>query len=215
MEEIKNIYGYARVSSADQNEERQLKSFLDYEISENNIFVDKKSGKNFDREQYQLLKQILKRTKNNLLVVKSIDRLGRNYKEIQTEWQELMQYTDIKILDMPLLDTTLNKDLLGNFIADLILQVLSFVAEQERTNIKERQRQGIEIAKKQGKYKGGKKKISIPNNFDEEYNKWKLGQQSAKTTMEHCLLKRTTFYAMVNEYEKKNIKNGGIKEWKN
>lgn len=205
MEEIKNKYGYGRISAKDQNEARQLEALLEFGIDEDNIFIDKKSGKDFEREQYQLLKQILKRTKNNLLVIKSIDRLGRNYKEIQTEWQELMQYTDIKILDMPLLDTTLNKDLLGNFIADLILQVLSFVAEQERTNIKERQRQGIEIAKKQGKYKGGKKRINIPNNFEEEYNKWRLGQQNAKTTMNNCLLKRTTFYAIVKKFEKNKL----------
>lgn len=205
MEQIKNVYGYGRISAKDQNEARQIKALLDYGITEENIFIDKKSGKDFDREQYQLLKQILKRTKNNLLVIKSIDRLGRNYKEIQTEWQELMEYTDIKVLDMPLLDTTLNKDLLGNFISDLILQVLSFVAEQERTNIKERQRQGIEIAKLQGKYKGGKKRIKMPNNFEEEYNKWKLGQQTAKVTMENCLLKRTSFYAMVKEFEKRKL----------
>lgn len=141
MEEIENIYGYARVSSADQNEQRQLDALLQYGISESDIFIDKKSGKDFDREQYQLLKQILKRTKNNLLVIKSIDRLGRNYKEIQKEWQELTQFTDVKILDMPLLDTTLHRDLLGTFISDLILQVLSFCAENERTNIRERQRQ--------------------------------------------------------------------------
>lgn len=206
MEKIKNKYGYVRVSAKDQNEARQIKALLENEIKEDNIFVDKRSGKNFNREQYQLLKQILKRTKNNLLVIKSIDRLGRNYKEIQAEWQELIQYTDIKILDMPLLDTTLNKDLLGTFISDLILQVLSFCAENERKNIRERQAQGIAIAKAQGKYKGGKKRINIPNNFEEEYNKWKLGQQTAKTTMEHCFLKRTTFYAMVKEFENnKNI----------
>lgn len=104
---------------------------------------------------------------------------------------------------MELLDTRLHKDLLGTFISDLVLQVLSFVAEQERANIKERQAQGIEIAKKQGKYKGGKKRINVPNNFEEEYNKWKLGQQTAKTTMEHCVLKRTTFYSIVKEYEKR------------
>ena len=106
---------------------------------------------------------------------------------------------------MPLLDTTLHKDLLGSFISDLILQILSFVAEQERTNIRERQAQGIAIAKAQGKYKGGKKRISIPNNFEEEYKKWRLGQQTAKTTMEHCFLKRTTFYSIVKEYEKTKI----------
>ena len=165
MEELENIYGYARVSSSDQNEQRQVKALLDYGIDERNIFIDKKSGKDFDREQYQLLKQILKRTKNNLLVIKSIDRLGRNYKEVQKEWQELTQYTDIKVLDMELLDTRLHKDLLGNFISDLVLQVLSFVAEQERTNIKERQAQGIAIAKAQGKYKGRKETYKYSYKF--------------------------------------------------
>ena len=206
MEKIKNIYGYCRVSTKEQNEARQVEALLKYGVKEENIFVDRKSGKDFKREQYQLLKQILKRTKNNLLVIKSIDRLGRNYKEIQEEWKELMKYTDIKILDMPLLDTTLNKDLLGTFINDLVLEVLSFCAENERKNIRERQAQGIAIAKKQGKYKGGKKRINIPSNFEEEYKKWKLGQQTAKITMEHCFFKRTTFYAMVKEFENnKNI----------
>lgn len=214
MEEIKNKYGYGRISAKDQNEARQVQALLKYGINEDNIFIDKKSGKDFDREQYQLLKQILKRTKNNLLVIKSIDRLGRNYKEIQTEWRELTQYTDIKILDMELLDTTLHKDLLGNFISDLVLQVLSFVAEQERTNIKERQAQGIAIAKKNGKYKGGKKRIKIPTNFEEEYNKWKLGQQTAKTTMENCYLKRTTFYSLVKEFEKVKWGNKNVYRYK-
>ena len=205
MEEIENKYGYGRISAKDQNEARQVQALIDFGINEKDIFVDKKSGKDFDREQYQLLKQILKRTKNNLLVIKSIDRLGRNYKEIQKEWQELTQYTDVKILDMPLLDTTLHKDLLGTFISDLILQVLSFCAENERTNIKDRQAQGIKIAQAQGKYKGGKKRINIPSNFEEEYYKWKLGQQTAKTTMKNCLLKRTTFYSIVKEFEKNKL----------
>ena len=141
MEQIKNKFAYGRVSSKDQNEARQVQAFLKEGITEDNIFIDKKSGKDFDREEYQLLKQILKRTTNNLLIIKSIDRLGRNYREIQNEWRELIQYTDIKVLDMELLDTTLYKDLLGTFISDLVLQVLSFVAEQERTNIRERQKQ--------------------------------------------------------------------------
>ena len=117
---------------------------------------------------------------------------GRNYQQVQNEWKELTQIynTDIIVLDMPLLNTTLHKDLLGTFISDLILQVLSFVSEQERTSIKERQRQGIEIAR------------NIPNNFEEEYTKWKLEQQTAKTTMEHCCLKKNTFYTLVKEFEK-------------
>lgn len=151
MEEVKNLYGYARVSSKDQNEQRQLEALQEYGITEDNIFVDKKSGKDFNREQYQLLKQIIKRTKNNLLVIKSIDRLGRNYNEILKEWRELIEYTDIKVLDMELLDTTKYKDLLGNFISDLVLQVLSFVAENERTNIRERQRQRNRNSKKRWK----------------------------------------------------------------
>lgn len=204
MEESRNLFGYGRVSAKDQNPQRQLEALLDYGVDKNNIFIDRKSGKDFEREEYQLLKQILKRTKNNVLVIKSIDRLGRNYQQIQYEWRDLTQNynTDIIVLDMPLLDTTKFKDLLGTFISDLILQVLSFVAEQERTNIKERQRQGIEIARKDGKYKGGKKRINIPNNFEEEYTKWKLEQQTAKTTMEHCCLKKTTFYTLVKEFEK-------------
>ena len=141
MEQVKNLYAYGRVSSKDQNEIRQVQAFLKEGVTEDNIFIDKKSGRDFEREEYQLLKQILKRTTNNLLIIKSIDRLGRNYKEIQNEWRELIQYTDIKVLDMELLDTTLYKDLLGTFISDLVLQVLSFVAEQERINIKERQKQ--------------------------------------------------------------------------
>src|SRR5699024_8057176 len=108
MEKIENKYGYGRISAKDQNEARQVQAFLEYGINEENIFIDKKSGKDIDREQYQLLKQILKRTKNNLLVIKSIDRLGRNYKEIQREWKELTQFTDIKVLDMELLDTRLH-----------------------------------------------------------------------------------------------------------
>ena len=129
---------------------------------------------------------------------------GRNYQQVQNEWKELTQIynTDIIVLDMPLLNTTLHKDLLGTFISDLILQVLSFVSELDRSSIKERQRQGIEIARKDGKYKGGKKRINIPNNFEEEYTKWKLEQQTAKTTMEHCCLKKNTFYSLVKEFEK-------------
>ena len=139
-----NVYGYARVSTKHQKEDRQIEALSEYCITEENLFIDKESGKCFfNREEYQLLKKILKRTENNILFVKSIDRLGRNYKEIQNEWREITQElkTDIVVLDMPLLDTRQYKDLLGNFISDLVLQVLSFVAEQERTNIKQRQKE--------------------------------------------------------------------------
>lgn len=136
-----NIYGYARVSTKNQKEDRQIEALIENGVTKEDIFIDKESGKDFNREEYQLLKKILKRTENNILFVKSIDRLGRNYKEILQEWRDLIKYTDIKVLDMKLLDTTLYKDLLGNFISDLVLQVLSFVAEQERTNIKQRQKE--------------------------------------------------------------------------
>ena len=181
-----NIYGYARVSTAEQKEDRQVEALKEYGVKEDNIFIDKKSGKDFEREEYQLLKKIMKRTQNNVLIIKSIDRLGRNYKEILREWQELTHElkVDIIVLDMPLLDTTKFKDLLGTFISDLILQVLSFVAEQESKNVK-----------------FGRPLIKKPDKFDEEFIKWKNGGQTAKTTMENLNLKRTKFYLFVKQYE--------------
>lgn len=137
------IFGYARVSSKEQNEERQIVAFKYYGIDERDIYIDKQSGKNFDREQYNILKHILRG--NDILVIKSIDRLGRNYNMIIDEWKDITKNikADIVVIDMPLLDTTKNKDLLGTFISDLILQILSYVAEQERTFIKQRQKEGI------------------------------------------------------------------------
>ena len=204
MEKV-NLYGYARVSTQKQNLDRQLEALKQYGIAKENIFVDKKTGKDFNREDYQLLKQILKRTTNNVLVIKSIDRLGRNYKEIQKEWQELTAelHTDIIVLDMPLLDTTQNKQLLGTFISDLILQVLSYVAENERINIKTRQAEGIAIAKAQGRMTG-RPKIELPINFESEYIKWKNGKQTAKSTMQKLNLKKSKFYAFIREIESKN-----------
>lgn len=197
-----NYWGYARVSTTHQKEDRQVEALLNYGVPQENIFVDKASGKDFNREEYLLLKRILSRTQNNVLIIKSIDRLGRNYKEIQNQWKELTQElnVDIVVLDMPILDTRQYKDLLGNFISDLILQVLSFVAENERTNIKERQKEGIKIAKSKGT-KFGRPTISIPLNFETEYNNWKQGKQTAKTTMENLNLKRTKFYNIVGQYE--------------
>ena len=190
-----------------QNLDRQIQALKEYGIAEENIFLDKKTGKDFNREEYQLLKQILKRTSNNILIIKSIDRLGRNYKEIQKEWQELTinLKTDIIVLDMPLLDTTKNKELLGTFISDLILQILSYVAENERINIRARQAEGIAIAKAQGKM--GRPKIQIPFNFKEEYNLWRQGKQTAKITMQNLKLKKSKFYSFVRAYEGQNEVN--------
>ncbi len=205
MENQINLYGYARVSTQHQNLERQIQALTEYGVKEENIFIDKKTGKDFNREDYQLLKQILKRTTNNILVIKSIDRLGRNYKEIQKEWQILTTElkTDIIVLDMPLLDTTKNKELLGTFISDLILQVLSYVAENERVNIKQRQAEGIAIAKAKGT-KFGRKAIAIPTDFEQQYQLWRRGKQTAKTTMENLNLKKSKFYSFVREYERQN-----------
>jgi len=205
--EKQNLYGYARVSTQKQNLDRQIQALKEYGIAEENIFLDKKTGKDFNREEYQLLKQILKRTSNNILIIKSIDRLGRNYKEIQKEWQELTinLKTDIIVLDMPLLDTTKNKELLGTFISDLILQILSYVAENERINIRARQAEGIAIAKAQGKM--GRPKIQIPFNFKEEYNLWRQGKQTAKITMQNLKLKKSKFYSFVRAYEGQNEVN--------
>lgn len=141
------IFGYVRVSSKEQNEDRQLIAFKEFGIDERDIYIDKQSGKDFNREQYNILKHILR--ENDVLVIKSIDRLGRNYNMIIDEWKDITKNikADIVVLDMPLLDTRNNKDLLGTFISDLILQILSYVAEQERTFIKQRQKEGIAAAK--------------------------------------------------------------------
>lgn len=197
------VYGYVRVSTKEQNEDRQVQAMLDSGVPKERIFIDKQSGKDFERAEYQTLKRILKDSPESLLIIHSIDRLGRNYKEILKEWQELITEckADIKVLDMPLLDTTQYKDLLGTFISDLILQVLSFVSEQERKNIKKRQAEGIEVARAQGK-ELGRPKAQITENFIEEVKKWKNGEQTATQTMKNTNTKRTTFYKLVKQLEK-------------
>ncbi len=202
--ESQKVYGYVRVSTKEQNEDRQVEAMLELGIPKERIFIDKQSGKDFNRAEYQTLKRMLKDSPKSLLVLHSIDRLGRNYKEITKEWQELTTEckSDIKVLDMPLLDTTQHKDLLGNFISDLILQVLSFVSEQERKNIRKRQEEGIAIAKAKGKILG-RPKAEITEQFIEEYKKWKAGAQTANQTMQNTNTKRTTFYKLVNILEEK------------
>lgn len=202
MEEQKK-YGYVRVSTKEQNEDRQIQAMLEIGIPQERIFIDKQSGKDFNRAEYKTLKRMLKDSPNSLLVLHSIDRLGRNYKEITKEWQELTTEckADIRVLDMPLLDTTQYKDLLGTFISDLILQVLSFVAEQERSNIRKRQAEGIAVAKAQGK-ELGRPKAEITKQFIEEWKKWKNGEQTANQTMINTNTKRTTFYKLSKELER-------------
>ena len=197
--EQQKVYGYARVSSNDQNEARQLQALDDYGITKDRIFVDKVSGKDFNRQEYQTLKRMLKDSPHSLLVITSIDRLGRNYKEITKEWQMLTteSQADIKVLDMPLLDTTQYKDLLGTFISDLILQVLSFVAEQERRNIRTRQAEGIAIAKSKNII-FGRPPIKVPDNFVDVCTRWNNGEITATEAIVQTGLKRTSFYKMVN-----------------
>lgn len=190
------IFGYARVSSKEQNVERQLVAFKEYGIDERDIYIDKQSGKDFNREQYNTLKHILR--ENDLLVIKSIDRLGRNYEMIVNEWKDITKNikADIVVIDMPLLDTRKNKDLLGTFISDLVLQILGYVAEQERTFIKQRQKEGISVAKNNG-VKFGRPKIEKPLNFDDVVLKWKNKEIKSKEAMELLRLKPNTFYNLI------------------
>lgn len=192
------IFGYARVSSKEQNEERQINAFKEMNINERDIYIDKQSGKDFERKQYNILKNILR--ENDLLVIKSIDRLGRNYEMIMDEWKDITKNikADIFVIDMPLLDTRNKKDLLGTFISDIVLQILSYVAEQERTFSKARQKEGIESAKNKG-IKFGRPKIEKPQNFDIVVNMWKNKEIKSKEAMELLNLKPNTFYTMVKD----------------
>lgn len=172
---MSKIYGYVRVSSTDQNEDRQLAAMHEQNVPDINIYIDKQSGKNFNRPQYRKL--IKKIRDGDLLYILSIDRLGRNYEEIQQQWRILTKEkgVDICVIDMPLLDTRNGKDLMGTFIADLVLQILSFVAETERGNIRQRQQQGIATAKQKG-VKFGRPESSLPNNFPKIVKDWKRGK---------------------------------------
>lgn len=190
------IYGYARVSSKEQNEERQIKSLIENGVEERFIFVDKQSGKDFNRSQYQVLKNALR--ENDILVIKSIDRLGRNYNMIIEEWRDITKNikADIKIIDLPIINTDRNKELLGTVISDIVLGLLSYVAEQERAFIKQRQKEGINNAMNKG-VKFGRPKINKPQNFDIIIRKWKNKDIKTKEAMELLELKPNTFYNMI------------------
>lgn len=194
------LIGYARVSTTNQNEDRQVQELIKYGVKEKCIYIDKQSGKDFQRPAY--IKMMKRLRRNDVLVVKSIDRLGRNYREIQEEWRIITQKknADIIVLDMPLLDTTRSKDLLGTFIADLVLQLLSFVAENERMNIRQRQAEGIAAAKKRG-VKFGRPPIPVPDNYQENYELWKNKKISARQAAENCGFSVVTFYRMVKSIQ--------------
>ena len=199
MKSKNNIYGYARVSSMDQNEYRQIIALKDKGVSERNIYVDKLSGKSFERPQYTKLVKKIKA--GDLLYILSIDRLGRNYEEIQNQWRIITKEkgADICVLDMPLLDTRQGKDLLGTFIADLVLQILSFVAQSERENISKRQEQGIAAAKARG-VRFGRPEKPVPENFEKIVSDWKNKKISFEKALILCDMSEATFYRKLREY---------------
>lgn len=193
-------FAYCRVSSTGQNEDRQVEAMLELRINKRDIFVDKCSGKDFDRPQYQALKLQLR--EGDLLVIKSIDRLGRNYKQICEEWREIVRdiKANIKVLDMPILDTTRTDGLIGEVISDIVLQLLGYVAEQERAFIKQRQAEGIKLAKEKGK-RLGKPPIQYPDNWKDIYTIWKSGSITAREAMKRLNLKPTSFYKLAKNYK--------------
>ncbi|MBR1853794.1 MAG: recombinase family protein [Lachnospiraceae bacterium] len=196
---MKKIYGYVRVSSVDQNEDRQMISMREVGVEENNIYIDKQSGKDFNRPQYKKLQKKLHT--GDLLYILSIDRLGRNYEEIQHQWRILTKEigVDICVLDMPLLDTRNGKDLMGTFIADLVLQILSFVADNERNNIRKRQEEGIAAAKAKG-VRFGRPEILMPPDFGEIVRRWEMGNMTFEEARGECEMSQATFYRRLKEY---------------
>ena len=195
-----SVYGYIRVSSKDQKEDRQQIALKEVGVERQNIYVDKQSGKDFNRPQYK--KMLRKLKKDDLLYIKSIDRLGRNYEEILQQWWILTKEkgVDIVVLDMPLLDTRRGKDLMGTFLSDIVLQVLSFVAENERTNIKQRQAEGIAAAKAQG-IKFGRPPLPLPDNFYEVHKAWRSKKITLKQAAEACNMPVGTFYGKARKFE--------------
>lgn len=199
------IYGYIRVSTKEQHIDRQMFSLLERGVCKENIYIDKQSGKDFNRPAYKKLLRVLK--ENDILIVKSIDRLGRNYEEIIEQWRYITKEkkADIIIEDMPLLDTTASKNLLGTFISDLVLQLLSFVAENERQNIRIRQAEGIAAARKRG-VQFGKPRIDMPENFPQLYCLWENKEITIHEFADRCHAGRSTIYQRIKEY-KENQKN--------
>ena len=195
-----SVYGYIRVSSKDQKEDRQQIALKEVGVERQNIYVDKQSGKDFNRPQYK--KMLRKLKKGDLLYIKSIDRLGRNYEEILQQWRILTKEkgVDIVVLDMPLLDTRRGKDLMGTFLSDIVLQVLSFVAENERTNIKQRQAEGIAATKAQG-IKFGRPPLPLPDNFYEVHKAWRSKKITLKQVAEACNMPVGTFYGKARKFE--------------
>lgn len=193
------VYGYVRVSSRDQNEDRQLDALKELSIAERNIYIDKQSGKDFERPQYKRMLQKIEQ--DDLIYIKSIDRLGRNYSEIQEQWRVITKEkgVDIAVLDMPLLDTRRGKDLMGTFLSDIVLQVLSFAAENERMNIRIRQAEGIAAAKARG-VRFGRPQIIVPEYFGQTVRLWEKKKITAKEAGLRCGMSESTFYRRLRDY---------------
>jgi DNA invertase Pin-like site-specific DNA recombinase len=194
-------YGYCRISAADQCESRQLAAMRELQILPENIFIDKQSGKDFERDGYKAL--VKKLTKGDLLYVLSLDRFGRNYNELLHEWKYITKdiEADIMVIDMPILNTRLHKDLIGTFISDIVLQILSFVSENERTNIRSRQAQGIAAARARGVHLGRPIK-KPPENFAKVVKQWERGKLHISEVLEQTGLKQATFYNRLREYRR-------------
>ncbi|MCI9189048.1 MAG: recombinase family protein [Lachnospiraceae bacterium] len=196
-----NVYGYVRVSTSEQNEDRQLIAMNTVQVPERNIYMDKQSGKDFKRPMYM---RMLKRLKqDDVLYIKSIDRLGRDYEEVLEQWRMLTKEkkVDIVVLDMPLLDTRRGRDLMGTFLSDIVLQVLSFVAENERKNIRERQKEGIEAARRRG-VRFGRPAKPVPENFEQACGKWEAGEITGREAAMECNMPFSSFYRKAGDRSK-------------
>lgn len=204
MKSKNSTYGYIRVSTKEQNEARQLIAMHNKGLNKDSIYMDKQSGKDFDRPQYQ---ELLKKLRcGDLLYIQSIDRLGRNYEEIQNQWRLLTKEKciDICVLDMPLLDTRKGKDLMGTFIADLVLQILSFVAQSEREYIRKRQAEGIAAAKERG-VRFGRPPMPLPQNFHSVYERWKRSEITGAAAARECKMPLSSFRYRAESYEKNEL----------
>ena len=202
---MSNEYGYARVSSKGQNEDRQLIALYEIGIDEENIFVDKQSGKDFNRPMYKRMLRKLK--KDDIVYVKSIDRLGRNYEDIIEQWKIITKekQADIVVIDIPILDTRRGKDLMGTFLSDIVLALLSYISENERINIRQRQAEGIAAAKARG-VRFGPAPMPLPDNFHEVYQDWKHKKLNVNEAAKLCNMGRSTFYNKAHMYEKTKSK---------
>ena len=196
-----NVYGYARVSTRDQNEDRQIVAMMEEGIPRKSIYIDKMSGKDFDRPMYKRLKRRLR--EGDVLYIKSLDRLGRNYEELQEQWRVITKdmKVDVVVMDMPILDTRQDKGLLGTLISDLVLALLSYVSENEREEIRQRQAEGIAAAKERG-VRFGRPSIAVPDDFEDICRRWRTGEMTMKKAAEVCGLKPQTFYGKAVKCER-------------